>query len=282
MKPLRLLEKNEIERIQLALKNYYTRRPDEYPYLDQDKYDSYASFIEQYATDKNSTVLDIGSGTWQIPFAIAKRGYQQVIGCDFFSPKILNEYNVSLAGTTARVEAYDGLRIPLPDGSADVVSSLNVFEHISNVEHILEEINRVLKPNGRLIIMCPNWSGPHSQIRALQAILFREDRYWQYETASEALWALCRSIGWYFANVGRTKPVFLLVYPRMKAGQIDFERSDDDVVHLCQPLSFKKYFRLKGYKLLKYNQGEGESGFARIFNTIFPSFATTITLVAKK
>lgn len=75
---------------------------------------------------------------------------------------------------------------------------------------------------------------------------------------------------------------FLHIYPRMNDGRIDFESSDDDAVHLNHPLSYKKWFRPKGYKLLCYNRMQGESRFARLFNTFFPSMITTDTIVAQK
>ncbi len=68
----------------------------------------------------------------------------------------------------------------------------------------------------------------------------------------------------------------------MKDGKIDFQSGDDDVVHLCQPVSFKKYFKQKGYDLILFNRGMGESNFAKKFNSLFPAFATTINIVAQK
>jgi SAM-dependent methyltransferase len=50
---------------------------------------------------------------------------------------------------------YDGRTIPFPDSSFDSVLCSEVFEHIFNLPEILVELNRVLKPGGRILITCP-------------------------------------------------------------------------------------------------------------------------------
>lgn len=54
---------------------------------------------------------------------------------------------------------YDGVHIPFPDASFDVVFSSNVLEHIPDIEAFLTEIGRVLKAEGVAIHMLPsgNW-----------------------------------------------------------------------------------------------------------------------------
>jgi SAM-dependent methyltransferase len=50
---------------------------------------------------------------------------------------------------------YDGKNIPFPDDHFDSVFSSEVFEHIFNLPEILQELNRILKPGGKLLITCP-------------------------------------------------------------------------------------------------------------------------------
>lgn len=50
---------------------------------------------------------------------------------------------------------YDGKTIPFPDQSFDSVFSSEVFEHIFNLDEILTEIHRVLKPGGKMLITLP-------------------------------------------------------------------------------------------------------------------------------
>ncbi len=46
--------------------------------------------------------------------------------------------------------------IPLPDDSTDIVVAGEILEHVYNSRGFIQEIRRVLKPNGYLIISVPN------------------------------------------------------------------------------------------------------------------------------
>jgi SAM-dependent methyltransferase len=50
---------------------------------------------------------------------------------------------------------YDGETIPFDNGYFDSIFSSEVFEHISNLEHILNELYRVIKPGGYMLITLP-------------------------------------------------------------------------------------------------------------------------------
>jgi SAM-dependent methyltransferase len=50
---------------------------------------------------------------------------------------------------------YDGRTIPFPDHSFDVVYSSHVVMHIVDTEHFHQEVQRVLKPGGRVVHVVP-------------------------------------------------------------------------------------------------------------------------------
>ncbi len=50
---------------------------------------------------------------------------------------------------------YDGKALPFPDKNFDAVVCFEVFEHVFNIEEVLAEIRRVLKPNGLLLVSIP-------------------------------------------------------------------------------------------------------------------------------
>jgi SAM-dependent methyltransferase len=50
---------------------------------------------------------------------------------------------------------YDGKKLPFPDRSFDTIVCFEVFEHIFNIEQVLTEIYRVLRPDGQLLISIP-------------------------------------------------------------------------------------------------------------------------------
>lgn len=51
-------------------------------------------------------------------------------------------------------------RLPLEDNSFDLVTLLEVIEHIENKKHILSEIYRVMRENGHLILTTPDAGVP--------------------------------------------------------------------------------------------------------------------------
>lgn len=58
-------------------------------------------------------------------------------------------------------------KLPFPEETFDVVFSKSVIEHIEKQEHYMQEMKRVLKDDGLLIILVPDWKTQH--------IIFYED-----------------------------------------------------------------------------------------------------------
>ncbi len=50
---------------------------------------------------------------------------------------------------------YDGNTLPFQDNSFDCVLSSEVFEHIFNLDTVLQELYRILKPDGYMIVTVP-------------------------------------------------------------------------------------------------------------------------------
>jgi SAM-dependent methyltransferase len=50
---------------------------------------------------------------------------------------------------------YDGKSLPFPDGHFDFIFSAEVLEHVFNVDEVLGELNRVLRPDGRILLTTP-------------------------------------------------------------------------------------------------------------------------------
>ena len=58
-------------------------------------------------------------------------------------------------------------RLPFPDNYFECITLVAVIEHLVNPYHVLEEIRRVLKPGGVLIIGTPNVASLSNRIRIL-------------------------------------------------------------------------------------------------------------------
>jgi ubiquinone/menaquinone biosynthesis C-methylase UbiE len=58
--------------------------------------------------------------------------------------------------------------IPLADSSQDAVTCVRVVQHVPDQDQCFAECRRVLKPDGRFVLVQYNWLSPHGLIRAFK------------------------------------------------------------------------------------------------------------------
>ncbi len=101
-------------------------------------------------------ILELGAGAGELALRLRSLGYK--VTCVENSPVYLKRLKkLDLATVAADLNET----LPLPAASFDGVLSLEVIEHLVEVNKFLQEIFRVLKPKGWLIISTPNiaWWG---------------------------------------------------------------------------------------------------------------------------
>src|SRR3990167_8372110 len=54
-------------------------------------------------------------------------------------------------------EPADATKLPFPNGAFDVAVSTQVYEYVSDTATALAELNRVLRPGGRALILDTDW-----------------------------------------------------------------------------------------------------------------------------
>ena len=116
---------------------------------------SFISVAKKWRINKDK-VLDIGTGTGLLAIEIAKRfPVVEVIGLDL-SDMVLEvaRENVQNSEVPLRVsfEKGDAEDMPFDDNTFDLVISSNTLHLIKNPIRIFDEIQRVLKSNGKFII----------------------------------------------------------------------------------------------------------------------------------
>jgi SAM-dependent methyltransferase len=110
--------------------------------------------FEQLLADvnlKGSRLLDAGCGTGFFSVHAARRG-ASVISLDI-GKNLLRETRQK--GIPA-VVAADAARMPIREGSFDIVVSSECIEHTPSPRDTLRELIRVLRPGGWLVVTCPN------------------------------------------------------------------------------------------------------------------------------
>jgi len=112
----------------------------------------YADFIMKFSSD-GDRILDVGCGTGQALGLLKQAGVdREITGID------VSNSSVGLCEKRGvNCQAYDGKRIPFDDDSFNLVGSFNVLEHAESPEGYLEEILRVTKWGGHLLVACPNF-----------------------------------------------------------------------------------------------------------------------------
>jgi ubiquinone/menaquinone biosynthesis C-methylase UbiE len=101
-------------------------------------------------------VLDVGTGTAQIPIELCTRPVAcRVVAIDLAGEMLrLAERNVAVAGLGNRIlpQRADAKRLPWPDGRFPAVMSNSIVHHIPEPKQALAEMLRVLAPGGVLFV----------------------------------------------------------------------------------------------------------------------------------
>ena len=112
---------------------------------------SYA--LHEYRDFIGKKVLDVGSGNGYVLSKYASEG-ADVFGIDITEAGIdLCQQRFELLGLKGEFQVADAQNIPFPDNTFDCVCSMGVLHHVPDTQKALNEIHRVLKPGGRLIVM---------------------------------------------------------------------------------------------------------------------------------
>ena len=93
--------------------------------------------VRNYFRNSIGFLLDIGCGRGEYVVAFNMQGF--------------------LASGVDREVDFEKDRLPFPHGSFDYIFSKSTMEHIWNTQHILGEVLRVLKPDGIVVFMVPDW-----------------------------------------------------------------------------------------------------------------------------
>lgn len=106
--------------------------------------------VQDVAKVSGGLAIDIGCGRGDQLLALQQLGFQ-TIGVDLEQSAELEEEVV--------VCDLGADKVPLDDGIADFIISKSVIEHLylPQITNFLDNIQRLLKPNGKVVIATPDW-----------------------------------------------------------------------------------------------------------------------------
>jgi ubiquinone/menaquinone biosynthesis C-methylase UbiE len=117
-------------------------------------------WIEQQAASvpSGATVLDMGAGSAPYRHLFQHCTYHTQ---DF--AKLLPEQLRGKTGYQPLTYECDITKIPVEDGFYDAILCTEVIEHVPEPIKVLQEMRRILKPGGRIIMTAPLGSGIHQE-----------------------------------------------------------------------------------------------------------------------
>lgn len=149
-----------------------------------------ANVIIKNTTDSPGRVLDIGCGRGLMLGTLKKQGWE-TIGTE--QSEISSQYAREVLGIPVKVTT-DLKSCNFPDNHFDAISLWHVLEHFPDPVDTLREIQRILKPNGLLLIEVPNFSSWQAKVGQGQWFHIDSPRH-LYHFTPESLITLLRGVG---------------------------------------------------------------------------------------
>lgn len=113
-----------------------------------------ADELRNTLNDPGAVILDVACGTGDLSLELNRKAKAKIVGTDFCRPMLSVAQGKTLA-TKAQIPYLeaDAMRLPFPDGKFDAVTIAFGLRNLPNFENGLRELNRVLKPGGKLTVL---------------------------------------------------------------------------------------------------------------------------------
>ena len=120
----------------------------------------FEGILKVFKSEKKGVVADLGCGDGDYSVALSKMGYK-VTACDLDIQRFKH-------GDKIDFKVCDVTKpLPFENSSLDYILLAEVIEHLRNPYQVMQELSRVLRPGGKLILSTPNILSLKSRIRFL-------------------------------------------------------------------------------------------------------------------
>ncbi len=115
---------------------------------------------DHFPVDRETAILDLGCGAGALEYFARRRGFARMVGIDRSPQQVAAARSLGLTGV--REGELLAVLQSLAGESQGLVIAFDVLEHFRKDEalRLMDEINRVLAPGGKVIIHTPNGASP--------------------------------------------------------------------------------------------------------------------------
>lgn len=231
--------------------------------------------ISAYVNDlkDGNTVLEVGSGTGILISILAKQmpnlkftgiePGQAGFGQYLVDGKVLINHNIN--NLNIFTGNYEDFEINSKEIKYNIIYTINVLEHLLDWKDFIRFIKNKLKPNGKAIILCPNYSFPYEPHFRIPLIINSKITYsifkkrilnFEKSNNCNGLWMGLNFVTWTQLN-GECKKQNLKSFNNSKIIEDLFERLNIDEKFSSRhkllkiPVKILIFFKIK--KILKFN-----------------------------
>ena len=150
---------------------------DEFYKLGETDWKVFSTVWKSYGFDPTSC-LEIGCGAGRLTMQLAN-SFHQVLAVDV-SREMIAYAEQNITSPNVAFNVVDGIHLPAEDSSVSAVFSTHVFQHFSSIDYAtqyFQEIARVLRPNGTMMIHMPVYIW-HPRTPAALRFLFQLSEQW--------------------------------------------------------------------------------------------------------
>ncbi len=274
-------KKNELdamivpENIRVALKQFYQTSEAYAEHLEKETESYFARYmrlIEQYARGAEN-VLDLGCGTG-LSSLMLSRVKRRVVGMD------LSEFFLRRGGPLRKnpnlsLLSGDMLELPFANESFDLIGTYLVISFLPNIPQALDEMVRVLRPGGSVLIITPNQLSPiYALTDFFKLLMGKKGRPVFTETPAQALKTFASNLRLSLAKLLKPGVDFLYRTPDLTGKKV--VGAESDAVYRSSAVDFVRYFQGKGFSILRVGSRNNW------LEKILPLWANSIELVARK
>lgn len=264
------------EETSYRLKRYYqtsTQYRDDLVTHGEPFLDPFIQLVRRYVRQP-ARILDLGCGTGLSTSLLKQVGYH-ACGVDI-SPLFLSVEKSNSPETD--LLAADALRLPFRNETFDAVVAFEFIEHVPDVPGLLDEILRVVKVRGYIVIHSPNLFSPYlPAFDLLRMLAGGEGRPVFAESIPQAFRWLRNNLKASILKKIYPRPCFVYREPDLSEREIG---GDSDSIYLANQIDLCRYLKSKGCAIDQ--RAHAMSLKNKFLVALTPNFAPYIGVVAHK